>query len=469
MKKTLALLAGLFLLASPAQAQSLKLTLQKTVTTAAQSADAAPEEAGDNLSETEVLTLYPQQFTLQMGSTEKIYDFKNKAIFVVDHKTKTYLVYPLHAIPILYNRERTHRLSLKLARNKAMGESGKQSFRDVSLIDIDLETLFSAKSNDKTGDMISTEQQGNKTVFMDGDFPMTSVTLREDGKLPDALKKTYARFLTYETSIHPTIETAIAKKPEIFSVLEYSNRDSLRKKTAHTKIALLESTAQTTAEPTLPAGYKQNLSTDPRMNDIMLRSLKIPLPDKEELRQKIRDHLKEKTFLQAYLVATEPALTLSANDVQRYMTFIKPGLTAGENFEENVLTAVTRQPKTEHDLGRFVKVLEQAKERAGEQKYLIDYFIAFHTINVLSKKSDPLPEDLDALAAAEESLLAALDKNPRVFNIYVDLGTKAFQNYDVLNAFLYWEHAARLNAANPAMGAILRMKLEAERDFPEFF
>lgn len=469
MKKTLALLAALLLLAAPAQAQSLKLTLQKTITTSSQAADAAPEETGDNKSETETLTLYPQQFSLQMGSTEKIYDFKNKAIFVVDHKTKTYLVYPLHAIPILYDRERTHRLSLKLARNKAMGQEGKQSFRDVSLIDIDLETLFSAKSTDKTGDMIATEVKGDKTLFMDGSFVMTSLTLRDNGTLPETLKGTYARFLTYETSIHPKIEAAIGKHPEIFSTLEYSNRDSLRKKTTRTKLTLVESTAQTAIEPSLPAGYKQNLSTDPRMNDIMQRSLEIPLPDKEELRQKIRDHLKEHNNLQAYLVATEPALTLSAADVKRYMTFIRPGLAAGENFEENVLTAITRQPKTEHDLGRFIKVLEAAKERAGDQTYLIDYFIAFHTLNVLGRKQNPTPDDSDALVAAEAAMLASLDTNPRVFSIYIDLGTKAFQNYDVLNAFLYWEHAARLNASNPSMGAILRMKMEAERDFPEFF
>src|SRR5690606_7128332 len=217
----------------------------------------------------------------------------------------------------------------------------------------------------------------------------------------------------------------------------------------------------------MPEGYTRLYSTNPEMAEIIARSVTIPPPDFAALDQKLRALIAENRPFEAYLTASELALMLSAADFQKHIGILTPGLKAGSLFEAGTVSAITRHPGSEKDLETFIQILDNAKEKAGEKAYLLDLFKANHTRNVLGRKSDLTEADEQKLAEARQLIIGALRANPRLVGAHIDLGSSHFQSFDIMEAFLLWDHAERLAPAHDSLANILRMKSEAERDFPE--
>ena len=122
-------------------AESLVMNMKRTVTFTPAS-ESTPPIVTD-----EVVTFYPEFISVRTGNAERIYNFAAKTLVVFDHADKTYMIHPLHAVPIFYERERTRRLAMKIKMNEATREAGGAAVDKVFLEDIDLDMAFSAFSN----------------------------------------------------------------------------------------------------------------------------------------------------------------------------------------------------------------------------------------------------------------------------------------------------------------------------------
>lgn len=468
MKRTAAFFFFVFSIAAllctqPAAAENLVLEMKRSVTFT------PAEESKPPVITREIVTLYPDYVSMRVDNMERIYNFLNKSLIVFDHTAKTYLVYPLHAVPIYYNRERMRRLAQKIERNEALRAAGGDAVEKVSFEDVDLDMALGAKSNNKSYHMIEKRQADGKTVFFDDKGDLAEFKIRE-GKLDKTFQKAYARYLTHETAIHPVIEEALGKAGQIFSVLSYNNRDPLRKANAHTQIELVQSSLQPEDSPKMPEGYTVKRSNEPLVNDIMAQSLTLPPLDLPAIDNHITTLIQGKQHMEAYLTASELSLMLSAAETaQIYKDVMEAGMLAGQSFKANQVAAITRAPQTEEDLEKFLSILDKAREEAGEKAYLIDYFKAGHIRKVLGAKSNPTDEEKQKLADARQTIVDTLKANPRLINPYLELGGQHYQNYEILDAFLFWDHATRLKPTHESIRAMQNMKAEAEKDFPEFF
>lgn len=468
MKRTTAFFFFTFFIAAlswapSAVAESLVLEMKRSITFTPADASRPPVVTR------ETVTLYRDFVSMRIDSVERIYNFLNKSLIVFDHTAKTYMIYPLHAVPIYYNRERTNRLAQKIEMNEALREAGGEAVEKVSFEDVDLDMALGAKSNNKSYHMIEKKKEGGKTVFFDDKGDLAEFKIRE-GRLAKEFQKAYARYLTHETSIHPVIEEDLGKAGQIFSVLSYNNRDPLRKTNAHTQIELVQSSLQTEATPKMPEGYTQKRSNEPAVDKLMASSLTLPALDLQAVSDRISTLIRGDKHMEAYLTASELSLTLSAAETaQIYKRHMEAGMLAGQSFKANYVAAITRAPQTEEDLEKFLSVLDKAREEAGEKAYLIDYFKAGHIRKVLGAKPKPTDEDKQRLADARQTIVDTLKANPRLINPYLELGGIHYQNYEVLDAFLYWDHATRLKPTHESIRAMQSMKIEAEKNFPEFF
>lgn len=464
------LLTALFF-APAAQAESLVMNMKRSVTFTPAS-DETPPVMTD-----ETVTFYPEFMSVRVGNAERIYNFAAKTLVVFDHAAKTYMIHPLHTVPIFYERERTRRLAMKIKMNEATRAAGGEAVDKVTFEDIDLDMTFSAKSNTRTEYMLQKHMEPERSYFTPkkDDYELASYKPRTEGVLSKDLEKTYARYLAYEVAVHPVIEASLSKVGQIFSRLEYNNRDTLRKTNAKTVLELVSSSVKADNTPTMPEGYSIKRSADPEMNALMERSLATPAPDMPALIAHINGLLDEATndkakYAEAFIYTSEIPLMMTAAELQQYNdSIIKPGFLGAETFHKTLFAAVTRSPNNAEDLAKFLEVLDSYKGTVGDKDYLLDYFKAQHIRKVLSAKIDPTEEEQAQLKQAHDYLIAALQKNPRLINAYFDLGGSEFQDNKVSEAFIFWDQAARMSPRHETLYGIRKLQEEAEKKFPEFF
>jgi hypothetical protein len=454
-----------FVFVQTAAAESLVMNMKRTVTFTPADANKPPVITD------EVVTFYRDFISVRTGNTERIYNFAAKTLVVFDHAAKTYMVHPIHAVPVYYERERMRRLALKIKMNEAVRESGGDAVDKVSFEDIDLDMALSTDVNTRTAYLIEQRKENGATVFSPkkDTFDLAQYKTR-DGVLGNVFKKAYARYLAHEVAIHPVIENALKKESNVFSTLTYNNRDVLRKTNAQTRLELSSSSVKPDATPTMPSGYTLLYSSDAQEHALMERSLKIPPPDMEALDAKIMELIPEKKHAEAFMVASELPLMLTAAETQKhYDGVLKAGFLAAENFDKQIFFAVTRSPGSEADVAKYLEVLESYKGKVGDKDYLLDYFKAQHIRKMLAVKPDPTEADLAQSKQAQDYIIAALEANPRLVNAYLDLGGTDFQDNKIMNAFIYWDHAARISPRHETLYGIQKLKEETEKKFPEFF
>lgn len=465
---TFLLTAAVF--APAAQAESLVMNIKRTVTFT------PADESTPPVVVDETVTFYPEFISVRAGNTERIYNFAAKTLVVFDHTDKTYMIHPLHAVPIFYERERTRRLAMKIKLNEATRAAGGDAVDKVTLEDLDLDMAFSTKANTRTEYMIEKHLEAGRTFFTQKKDTYELASYRaHTGTLSQGLKKTYTRYLAHEVAVHPVIEENMAKVGQVFSRLEYNNRDTLRKTNAKTVMALSSATIKPDDMPTMPQGYKIKRSNDPQMNTLMERSLNMPAPDMPALIAHINGLMNEALTdksknAEAFIYTSEIPLMLTGAEAQSYHdSILNAGFLIAENFEKPLFFAVTRFPSNTEDLAKFITVLDSYKGKVADKDYLIDYFKAQHTRKVLGVKLDPSAEEQAQLKEAHDNIIAALEKNPRLINAYFDLGGSEFQDNKIMDAFILWDHAARLSPTHETLYGIRKLQEEAEKKFPEFF
>lgn len=452
-------------IAAPAVAQEngLTLTFDKTVT----QLDSRVKETPPDAARTESLsvTLYPDALSTRTGAAEKIYTFADKTLTMIDHDAKTYSITALHAVPITLHRERMNQIGLKISRSRAALNT--DAFVGKLGDDLDIDMRYGTVSMTKTNHLVMPKSENGVTTFTGNKAVLATVTQGTEA-IPETLKKSWARFLTYETALHPVIDKAVAIAPNVFQMLDYASREPLNPLSTQTQFKFV-SAAPASAAPAVPEGYTRTYSKEARLNAVLAKSMTGQAATMEERQKRISAHLAKSEYTPALLIALETTLALPPGEVAAKLDMIKGGLAAGQNMKAPLLAAARRVSATESDMNTYLNILDASENEALEMAYLLNAYKANHINNAIGRKKPHTDKDVALLAKARDYALKALEGNPYLAGVYADMAMEHFKDYDVASAFILWEHTAQLCPGHAQAVNAAKMKADAERDFPEFF
>lgn len=447
-------------------AQSMTLNFGKATQMAQLTSGAAPAASAQDSEQT--VTLYPNAYSSRSGQTENIYDFDKKTFTVVNHGAQIYTVYPLHSVALFRSRDRINRLGMKinLYQQKAGGSALPIS---VLTEDLDIDMMLAGSSNSKTSGRIKSQKEGDKTSYSDGKtLALASVTAGSTA-LPQPLRKTYARFVTYEFTAHPEIKKALGAQATVFNRFEFINRDMFRN-LAVTYIWTFKSAEQgDAAAPEIPEDYKRRYHASADV-DGAFRAALIPYTfDAAAFQEQVTSLVDKRQYLTAFLKAQEVRMSMTSADLAAHATTFNTAIKAAQNFEKGTYLSIVQSPDSEAELKQYTDFLENAKARADDMGWLLDFFIARHTRDVLQKKPNLNKAATEKLAAARQQILATLQKLPHHMPIYQQMAETHFAALEIPTAMLYWEHIAAVDPNGQIAKSLAAMKAETERDFPEYF
>lgn len=460
--------AALFcLMIAPAAAQAQSMTLQfdknmqmSHLTTGAPSAAA---QTGEH-----TITLYPSAYSSRSAQSENIYDFDKKTFTVVNHGAKIYTVYPLHSVAIFRMRDRINRLGTKI--NLYQQRTGSAS-PPISVLteDIDIDMMLSGSSNSKTTDKVKAQSEAGKTAYTDGKaLTLATVTAGTDA-VPQPLRKTYARFFVYEFTLHPAIKKPLGTQENAFKSLVFTNRDMFRNLAVTYTWTLGSATSSDAAAPVIPEDYKRRYHADAELDAAFKAALTPYTLDAAAFQTQTTTHIDKREYLQAFLKAQEARLSLDTATLATHTTTFNTAIKAAQNFEKGAYLSIVQTPDNPDELRQYVEILENAKPRAGDKAWLLDFYIARHTRDVILKKKAMSKADTEKLATARKDILHMLKNLPHHLPIYQQMADMHFAALEIPTAMLYWAHIAEIDSTGPVAKSFTTLKAETERDFPEYF
>jgi hypothetical protein len=448
------------------RAQSLTLEFDKSLQMTQLTSGAAASSGAQN--STQTVTLYPDAYSSRAGQTENIYDFAKKTFTVVNHGAKVYTVYPLHSIAIFRSRDRLNRLGMKI--NLYQQRAGGTTL-PISVLteDIDIDMMLSGSSNNKTANKITSQKDGEKTTYTDGKTLTLASAQAGSDTLPQPLRKTYAKFFVYEFSLHPEIKKQLGAQANAFKSLEFTNRDMFRN-LAVTYTWTLKSAADDDAiAPAISEDYKRIYHADAGIDAAFKAALTPYVFDAAAFQEQTAALIDKRQYLLAFLKAQEARLSMTSAEMTAHQNTLNPAIKAAQNFEKGAYLSIVQTPENDEELKQYIDILGNAKQRAEDMTWLLDFFIARHTRDVLTKKPNPNKSTMEKLAAAREQILQTLKKLPHSMAIYQQTAETHFAALEVPTAMLYWSHIAAIDPQGPIAKSLAAMKADTEKDFPEYF
>lgn len=419
-----------------------------------------------------VITLLPDTLVIRAGDDERIYDFARKVYTVIDHKQKIYNVMPLHTLPLA--RSNMRRQATQTAFDfETETQTGKmvKTMSGIALDTngplVDLDALYASASDNKSAHLIrfSATPQGN--VFDTDAGRMTSYTTAKTA-IPPELMKAYLRFLVYGPAIHPDVEKQIGKTDEAFDKLEYTTNDHAGRVTkAEWKLA---ASAPVTVLPKVPDGYIEHFSLDDTINAAMTIAQK-PGPNADYFAKQVKDYLQAGDPLHALLAMHEMLLSLPSKETDPLDNLTLQVLSAGGgDIVEGTMLTLTQTFTTRGDIELSNKALIRAKKAAPDYTHLLDVFRArnIHELIVIDEKEGK-PFNRKEFNKSIKMYMNAITANPWLATAYADLGDGLFGNGDSMLAWSCWQEAERMKPDLPGLKKVADLKLNAEKQFPEYF
>lgn len=419
-----------------------------------------------------VITLLPDTLVIRAGDDERIYDFARKVYTVIDHKQKIYNVMPLHTLPLA--RSNMRRQATQTAFDfETETQTGKmvKTMSGIALDTngplVDLDALYASASDNKSAHLIrfSATPQGN--VFDTDAGRMTSYTTAKNA-IPPELMKAYLRFLVYGPAIHPDVEKQIGKTDEAFDKLEYTTNDHAGRVTkAEWKLA---ASAPVTVLPKVPDGYIEHFSLDDTINAAMTIAQK-PGPNADYFAKQVKDYLQAGDPLHALLAMHEMLLSLPSKETDPLDNLTLQVLSAGGgDIVEGTMLTLTQTFTTRGDIELSNKALIRAKKAAPDYTHLLDVFRArnIHELIVIDEKEGK-PLNRKEFNKSIKMYMNAITANPWLATAYADLGDGLFGNGDSMLAWSCWQEAERMKPDLPGLKKVADLKLNAEKQFPEYF
>lgn len=453
------------LLPAQARAESLTLTFDKSAQVIPLTASATPTSAVQKGEQT--VTIYPNAYSSKNGKVENIYDFTAKTLTVVNHAEKNYTVYPLHAVSVARSRERLNRINTKLSMYQQHAENMKISL-DVLSEDVDIDMMLGGKKGQKTASKITAQESGQKNTYTNGKVTL-AVTEASTEAVPDTLRKSYAHFIIYDLTVHPLIKEELGTDAHVFNSIYFVNRDMFRNISVNYSWTLKSAKAGEASAPVISQEYQRAYHQSAAIDKAFKESLTSQKFDGAAFQEKIIKYVDQNRYLEAFLSTQIEILSMSKKEAAEHQVALQSGIKVGQSFERAAYLAIIQTPGNPAELRQYKDILENAKKRAGEYTWLIDYYIAQHSYDVARKKNRPNKIEIEQMQNANKAILDTLPHMPRMTAVYQHAGDVHLAANDIPNAMLYWSQLAEISPDADGARALTKMKADAERDFPEYF
>jgi hypothetical protein len=415
------------------------------------------------------VTLFPDAFVVNDGKNTIIYDYTHKRSYRVNEGTKQFTGQSLYAHVVFKGAERNNRLLMRKTLSAAFAGGKDKAAIPAGAIQTELEidTALAGEKNATTSAQVTAGKQDGKNTFSADGKVMAEFTA-SDTPVPEALRRSYARFIVYQQLAHPVVKKALYSDPSVFKTLHYTHRDMGRERTGDW--TLQSADASKTESPLPLSGYAEVISENPQLDSAIKKSRAAPAPSVEEYNKKIQSYLDQKDNLRAVLAAMDMTITHSADAMGKAPAAIAAFKSSSTDAStRSVLSAVARPPRSPEEFTQMVSAMDSARAAAPDYAYLLDLYQANHAGSWMRARGKAPAGSITTGKQAIEALERAIIHNPWAAGAYMDLGGIYFQSYDMTRAWTLFDEARRLSDGMPQMKGIAQMQAQAEKDYAEYF
>ena len=444
------LLIGIFTWVVPASAQmretGLSFSVQSKVIDTV-----SPTQAGAPTKNTSVgyktVTLFPELISIKDKQTETIYDFKNQQLISLSPATRTYFITSLYAVPAFKAMEKANRAMI----GGALGKAGITQMGNVEPFDLDMMFGGPFKSEDAKGVSSTKDATGGKYKFRGEDIAGYTVTRTP---IPDALKKSYARYIAYEFTLHPLIQKELSERA-LFATLRFTNHGmipAVSEKTFGTSLAR----ETTEPPPSIPTGYKlAQPGKEAAISVLLAAPPKVTAQDSLALIKKLHADKKYTDVAVAFMGHTYAYGTDGVEQLKPVLGNLMKEAPPTSGVRE-IFGICSAQPSAQ---GAAQKVTFLKQVQAGNP--VLGYMIG----GCLALYQDAAGKPADAQATR----LAALARNPAMVAVMKDLGDGYYRQYDPFMAWAFWNKARAINPGHPILSGLGSLEEKLARDYPDYF
>ena len=445
------LLFIIFAMPSVCRAQAVKFQLDsKSKEYHVKKIGEKPEES-ETKEQTFVVILEPSKISVRTGDTEKIYDFSDDTLTLINHEKKELQKTSLYAIPAFNDYEKKNRLVLS-----NVFEGAKIDVLKTDMFY--LETLFGDNPASEIAKKVEIKEEGNTTRYIYKNEDVTTVSFPEY-PIDEALKDAYKKYLVYEHSVHPMVWDEMSKKGAVFSSLSYQIKQEVP--------VLIEKSFSASGisdkdiEPiSVPETYTKNYASDEKLDRIIKRSMTEERKTPESFFVEMDALYKQKKYIDAALAFFEYTVQVGeVDDVQAHKEILQR-VFKGAPKESGVMqlgAAISQQPKSKEQLQKAIQTIEAFRKKDLTHGYILNVYLANY---------------LDMAGKTEQAkvlMLEALEHNPFLTGAYKDLGDKYFRSYDMWNAWACWDYMRKINPDHMLVSHIAGMEKKIREIHPVYF
>jgi len=422
----------------------LRLSLTRTRTTVS-SSTLGQTGGHDELS----VVLGKDYFWIDLADYRRIYDFRRERIYTLHPASRTYLDDSLQSIVAHREVEMRSRMGLgPFEPIKQIPIGRNRQFELAHLFGMIIEGMDVPEPVE--------EVRGNPRRFTHQGRLVGAYELGETA-LPDDLRRVYARFITYECSLHPSIHRKLCQEPRLFkSIREVAHMGDARRVTV---LELSEVASVQPADKLVPDGYR--LGPEPGNTDPVLAIIcsvvngtaKRPDMTPGKLRGLIDGALKEGHYGQAIVYYFQGMLQFGEEDIE----LLQKISDAAGNDPEFLLFNVGVRRNSKAQAERAIFALDAIDRSKLKSAWVLDVY-----------KADAL-STAGRIWESKALLIKTLRTNPHLAGAYKDLGGILFSTFDMPGAWRCWETCLRLCPKYPLLQRFGYYQERRRKRFPDFF
>ena len=394
--------------------------------------------------------LEPEAILVRLESYEKIYNFKQNTLTLINHDKQQRTGVSLYAIPAFKSSEKRNRQVLSEAlRNSGIIQSLTNPF--------ELDMMFGGNVDEELAQKIEHKKQNDShTFYYEGD-EVAAYRLSEQS-IPSELQDLYKKYLIYEHNVHPVIVEQLVEERKLFHSLSYRNKQEIPY-LMERSYTLSSFKSHSRHVISVPESYQENYAVDKNLNRVIKLS-------KTEEEKTVDDYASEMNILldrDKYLEASFLFHEYSIHHGVKGIDKIKPvvrrifGQSSPDSDVKRLAVAIAKQPSSKEDIQKAVKIIKDIRNKAASHRYVLNVFLANYY--------DALGNNKKAI----DLILKALEQNPFLTGAYKDLGDKYFRIFEIQNAWSCWDQMRKVNPDHQLVPAVRNLERQIEQKHPEYF
>ncbi len=398
------------------------------------------------------VTLADSAIYVSRKNQRRVYDFAKEKIYFLNTQAKNYDEAPLFAEIDFRRLEFFNRLRLKNMLNRDGIENQVGTH-------FELESLFGISRSDpeKPANLIELSKE-NILEYALHSRPVASFIFSE---IPlETRADIFARYLLYETQLHPAISRALVSQNKVPERMEFAFNNSGKRYKA---VYFLEEYRKNTnlsefGHQYYLYAYQSNNDLKTRINQIYgyIHSNDVVFPRKETIIQNFKQSLEKRRYIEAFLILTESNLASDENYDNEF-ALLKTRADDNKRFQDFLSALLPSQ--NPDDLTNKIRYLEKLRKsiRHTKKAYLLDAFIASYY--------NGLGENDKALQLFDN----VIAQNPYITSIYMDIGNIYTEQYNMRMAWKCFEIVQHLYPSHPVNAEVRLRKKHLKETYPHFF